>query len=331
MLSHTPSTHASRLLRARSLFMIGAVVSVLSMGAGCQAPKLPSFQKASESANSETARLEAAAKLVLAPGDSFDVNQTFFGFGGVITQLSALTKGSRTVQVAQYASLSSAELSWQTVLDRETDASRTARADAETLRLKGMASGTGPIPEPVIERVVTTGTVTQINLKDAHELYLPTYWNKGENRLQSEKSAIWLSDDAFQELTRTKKTVLDLGYLASGATGIVKNMTDLRNALNKLRNEAQGEEQKKDPLLLELISDQEEVSLVINGKETKVAVIRARNWFGEVVVLNNRQNPLILKATFNPLATGAAEIMGSEKGLKTLFGYEIKNINAAAF
>ena len=82
---------------------------------------------------------------------------------------------------------------------------------------------------------------------------------------------------------------------------------------------------------MEVDSDQEELSLIVNGKETKVSVIRAHNWYGEMVVLNNPQNPLILRMSFNPLTTAAAEIMGKEKGLKTLFGYEIKSLNLSTF
>lgn len=317
----------------RSRFMFAFLfLTTIMMGAGCQSPQLPSLGMSPTSTTNVTAVQESTTKLLLAPGDSFEVNQTFLGLGGVITQVSRLVDGVQTLTVKRFIPGDKAEASFETVLERETDTSRSARADAEAQRLKGTASGTMvAIPEPVMERVVTTGTLVNINLKSSHELYLPVYWKTGENSLLAEKSGLWLSNDAFQELVRTKKTVLDFGLLQSGAATLVKNVTDLRAAFAKLKQEATAQEKSKDPLLLEVDSDQEVASLVINGKETKVSVIRAHNWFGEVTILNNPQNPLILRMSFNPLTASAAELMGKDKGLKTLFGYEIKTIHAAAF
>lgn len=307
-----------------------AGILLASLGAGCQAPKLPSLSPTSTQ-TSGTAADQVTAKLQLQPGDSFDIDQTFLGIGGVVSKVADSIEGTRTVQITDFVPMKSANVSWQKVIERETDASRKARADAEALRLKGGASATTTVPDPVIQRVVTTGTVTQIDLHAPHELYLPTYWKDGDNRLLQDKSAIWLSDDAFQELTRTNKTELDYGYLASGASAIVKNISALNASLSKLRNAATDVGKTQDPLLLEVVSTNEEMPLLVNGKQVNVSVIRARNWFGEVTILNNRQNPLVLKMTYNPLVTGAAELLGNDKGLQTLFGYQINAINIAAF
>ena len=254
------------------------------------------------------------------------------GIGGVVTQLSRLMDGTRTFTITSFIPQVRADGSLETVVERETDGSRRARAEAEAIRLRASTTGTPRVlPEPVIERVVTTGTITGIDLKSSHELYPPAYWKTGENALVLEKSALWLSQDAFLELTRTQKTVLDFGFLQQAATRMLVNISELRTALAKLRQEATSQEKTKDPLLLEVDPDVTSHMIVVNGKEIHVPVVKAHNWFGEVLVLNNPQNPLILKLTFNPLTATAAEIMGKEKGLKTVFGYEIKNLHMAAY
>ena len=75
--------------------------------------------------------------------------------------------------------------------------------------------------------------------------------------------------------------------------------------------------------LTELAAEAEfiEWPLEVNGRPTVVSAIRARNWFGEIVVLNNRQNPLILKLSL------ASEEGGDDTAiLDELFGYEIKTV-----
>ncbi len=94
-----------------------------------------------------------------------------------------------------------------------------------------------------------------------------------------------------------------------------------------MRQQASDEEAFKD--LTELYADEEliEWRLKVNGEEKKVSAIRARNWFGEVIVLNNRQNPMILKVTLNPLAAGMDAASGNgESVMSRLFGYEVDNI-----
>ena len=310
---------------------LGALTIVV--GSGCQLPQLPSLVKgtATSTAMDTTAVQDATKKLIFTPSDSFEINQTFFGIGGAVTKLARLTQGTRTVTVTKFIPNQNADVSYETAVERETDASRTARAEIESKRLNARTSSTITLPDPVMERVISTGTIAHIELQSSHEVYLPAYWKVGQNDLLNEKSALWMSNDAFQELSRTKKTVLNFGILETGTSQLVKNVTEMKNAFAKLKQQAVMEEKKKDPMLVEMNGEQEEFTLVINGKDTTVSVIRAHNWFGEVVVLNNPKNPLILSMSFNPLTAGAAEIMGSEKGLKTLFGYQIKNLHLSAF
>lgn len=69
--------------------------------------------------------------------------------------------------------------------------------------------------------------------------------------------------------------------------------------------------------------------LDVNGQDTAVQAIQAFDDFGnEYVILDNLQNPLILKFTYNAVSTGA---IGIDVGIWTLIkavfsGYQIVEI-----
>jgi hypothetical protein len=87
---------------------------------------------------------------------------------------------------------------------------------------------------------------------------------------------------------------------------------------------------REDITLVKAVAPEEEYPLTVNGKEIRVKAIRARNWFGEIVVLKNPENPLVLKLSLNPLTYGAAGAVAKSADLKNVFGYEIAKLNVHA-
>src|SRR5262249_16166731 len=56
------------------------------------------------------------------------------------------------------------------------------------------------------------GNITLANMTTAHRMTLPLFWPQGELFL-SNSSAVWMSDQAFEELKRNGKTDWDPGIL----------------------------------------------------------------------------------------------------------------------
>lgn len=311
------------------------MVLLALLGAGCEFGNLPLVQRFSPSSSTSTVSfgstpLEAAKAIQFLPGDTFEVRQTVFGFGAFLPDLLGSKDGVRMVTVTRFAPTNFANFDWSVTSEKETDASIKARQayerDLETNpRGIGEQSPTQPVPQT--ERVTATGTVNNVSLKTPHSAHMPAYWSPGTTELMGEKSGIWLSEDAFQELVRTRHTILNLGIFDSEANQAARNVSELKSALDKLRKQANEDGKFKDLTLLEAEPDFIEYPLQVNGKTITVSAIKAKNWFGEIIVLNSLQNPMILKVTMSPLASTASDAIGGNVAfLDKLYGYEISNI-----
>lgn len=307
-----------------------AAAMVALMGAGCDwTGFLSGFSSSSTRSyiSATSTPVEAANAIQFLAGDTFEVRQTVLGFGAFLPDLLNSLDGVRTVTVKRFAPMHVAELAWSLTTTRETSASKKLRADYEA-ELKRNPRGIGQqIPTPptvATEKVTATGTLMGINLAVSHTAFLPTYWVEGDHSLQGEKTGIWLSDDAFQELVRTRRTILNLGLFDESLNDAVKSVGELKDAVARLRQDANTEGARKDLTELEADGEFIEWPIEINGERRAVSAIRAKNWFGEVIILNNRQNPMILKVTLNPVTAGVEAANGG--AIDKLFGYEVRNI-----
>lgn len=307
--------------RVRLLAVLG--LSLALAGAGCAWFKGADIPAAPVD---KTAALKAAEEIQFIAGDTFEIRQTVLGFGAFIPDLLKSEEGVRTVTIKRFAPTHAAELDWQLVVTRETESSKQLRASYEE-ELRRNPDTILPPPTTATERLTVFGQLLGINLRAPHTTFLPAYWPEGTHDMVGEKTAIWLSDDAYMELSKTNRTILNLGVFDDALNQAVKNVVELKDALATLRRQASEEEAFKD--LTELSAEPERIEwpLTVNGEEKMVSAIRARNWFGEVIVLNNRQNPMILKVTLNPLAAGMDAASGNgESVMSRLFGYEVNNI-----
>ena len=302
------------------------------LGVGCKAIPLPEgIGREQALRGEELAKLppeEAVKRLNFTPGDTFELHQTMLGFGAALPELLGQRDGVKTVTVTRFAPMHLAELAWSMEVKRETDESRTARESYERARDAGEAA---TLPAVRYESTTVSGALREIGLRNPHTTSLPASWTEGDQSLREEQSALWLSDDAYLELSRTGLTTLNLGVFDDETNRLAQGLQDVNKALSALRARASEDGKNHDLTLLKADAERVTVPLEVNGVEVKVTAIRAKNWFGEVTVLDNRQNPLILQLKINPLSAGLAETLGgSLSSLDQLLGYEIKKLRVQA-
>lgn len=283
---------------SRFLVILGVIAL---LGAGCSVLDKVGVTDGSGSASTSTA-LQAAQSIQFQPGDTFEVRQTVLGFGAFLPDFLKSKDGVRLIEIKRFAPFYHASLAWTLTAKESND--------------KGE-----------LVDVTATGTVSDLNIRNSHSAFLPAYWSEGDLS-ENERSGIWLADDPFQELSRTGHTVLNLGVFDAEANAAAKNVSDLKSVLSKLRNQAEEDGKYRDLTLMQAESEPIDWTLTVNGEEKHVSAIQAHSWFGDVVILNNRQNPLILKVTLNPITSAAADAATSGNGgmLDKLYGYEIDNI-----
>jgi hypothetical protein len=260
---------------------------------------------------------QAAERINLVPGSVIELRSTFLGFGAKLAAALAGEKkeGTRVVVIDRFAPGQTAGLSWKLSTKVEAESSIKAREAARAEKK--------PEPEPIMVDQTVNGKLAGLNLKDASSLLLPAYWPEKDDATALGTSAIWLSDDTFQGLSRNRVATLSFGILDASLQGAVSKVTEFKDALAKLQGQVTKIENRTDVFKLQGDADPVEWSLKVNGQDVKVEAIKARTWFGEIVVLNNRQNPLVLKATLNPAAAGITDLVTNFGALQALLGYEV--------
>jgi hypothetical protein len=174
-----------------------------------------------------------------------------------------------------------------------------------------------PAPTPQRENVSVARTIRATGLADAHDAYLPLYWQEPGARA-TETSLLWLSQDAFRELKTTRRTrwTPDIMTRLSLLPLVV---------LRQLEEEAADRE-----IYLEAGENFVSYDLLLNGQRTAVQAIKAYDSFGnEYLILDNEGNPLILRFTFNVMTTGA---IGIDAGvwllIKSVYsGYQVVHVD----
>lgn len=304
-----------------SIFVI--LLGVMALGAGCDwgktvisnitgsgqpaGPRLASFDGLSPA--------DASKNINFVPGSQVEMRQTYLGLGAKLAdKLSGDSKdGVRIITIERFAPMRVANIKWKLSRLVETSASVNARS-------KGTAT------EPVTEMQTVAGGLENIDLTSTHKLYPPAYWPT-ESIPAKSTSAIWVSNEVFEELSRTKTATVYFGITDQFLFGALNTAKQFSSAIDALKGEAKKIENKTDVDLTQADAELAEWPLNVNGKDIKVQVIKARNWFGEIVILNNPQNPLILKMTFNPLTKGVLDIVAGDGFLQTLLGYEITRLD----
>ena len=307
---------------------MAAFVAVMFVGAGCSMPSA-NLNTTSTDSFADLTPEASAERLQFLPGDTFQVKQTWLGLGASFPAWMQTKDGIRTVTIERFAPTNVGGFRWSAMAEQET-ASSTQRREAYEKQLKAKENLTDLLknpPQVEVEQVTTSGTVMNLGLAKAHTIGLPAYWpiNKQLDAL-SDNSGLWLSDDAFMELSKTNQTILNLGVFDASANTLLKTAVDFKAAMDALKNQAAQQEKMQDLTLVKAEPERIVVPIKVNGREVNVSAIKGKSWFGEFIVLNSRQNPLILKLTINPVTAGTAQAATGGTDINKVLGFEINDI-----
>lgn len=159
-----------------------------------------------------------------------------------------------------------------------------------------------------------TGSIVGGNLQNAYDLLPMPYW-RGDDQSAYGSGVLWLSDSIYENLTRSRFSTFRFGFLNPDVRATLPANSRLAKAMNELEKKVAAVSQDVTLTTAEATSTQ---LLIVNGTSTQVEVFTARNWFGEMTVLNNPKNPLVLRVKMNQLPVDA--LNGG------LFDYEITEI-----
>jgi len=214
--------------------------------------------------------------------------------------------GGMLVTVEEVQPKQSVTVAWQRTVEREI-------SSEEPTPVVGIGT---PAPTPDIKTMTQEGLITGQALDDAHAALLPIYWPQVETEA-TDTSLMWLSSQAFNELKETRQT--------RWSADVLTRLSNLpRWALDQI-DEATADRN------ISLTAEPEfiEFEVTIDNQPTAVQAIEAIDDFGnEYIILDNAENPLILKFTFNAVSTGA---IGIDVGIWTLIkaffsGYQVVEI-----
>ncbi|MBD3281881.1 hypothetical protein GF391_03995 [Candidatus Uhrbacteria bacterium] len=311
----------------RSVLFLALIGLLVVSGAGCFLFKA---QDETHPAGPRPADLEdvspaeAAKRINLVKGSRIEIRQ-----GDPQATKNAETSsasdnkiGLRIITIERFAPMNIAGLSWKLSQNVETKESISAR---ERYREQIAAGEEADEPEIETERLTVIGNLKDINLKGSHKLFLPAYWPTGEAAVP-DLSAIWVSQDVYEEITGTKNSTIYFGIMDSALYGAMSAADSFFSAIEALSSDASSIADRIDA---DLTSAEEPSTqmLMVNGQEVEVQVIKVRNWFGEITVLDNPQNPLILKMAFSTEGKEALKNSGQADFLKSLIGYEVTQLN----
>jgi hypothetical protein len=303
----------------RKLTILSILSLILILGAGCGKKEVvtPEGDVDTDVLASLSAE-EATKAIVFKKGSGFVIQQTVVPFEGKF-YIDEPKRSQRFVELSMFSPKHQAELIWQLEQFVETDESKQAREEFEESEHE---EGAEP-PEKKYGQLVSSGMLGTIEFVKSHELYLPIKWKMDEDHARS--SSVWVSDDVFQELSRTRNSTVYLDAVETAGEVTLGN-EELQTAVANLRETVRDVADRTDVDFMKAEGDVVEWPIIVNQQEIKVQAIKARNWFGEIVVLNNPDNPLILKFEFNPNVEGIEA--GSEEMniIRGLLGYEVVEI-----
>ena len=313
-------------MTSRPLLVTIVSVGFLSVfGAGCSLPSASSLRQAlgaSDGSSSSTSGKEltgpkpanfdglspsqAAQKIAFVGGDVIVMHQGFTGIGGQLAQKLGFggSAGERDIVVRSFAPLNTAAIEWK--LSAKVTPNPKDHADTGNRQ--------------------TTGSLVNAKLQSAHKLYLPGYWPQTTDKDALDTSLIWLSSQVYADLTKNKVTTLDLGVTDESLSKSFSGSADIKSAVDKIREQAGVAGAHTDLYTMTADEQPSTMTLKINDKDVTVQVLKARNWFGEITVLDSKTNPLVLDVTLNPLMLAAADATTGSSFVQTALGYHITEL-----
>jgi len=173
----------------------------------------------------------------------------------------------------------------------------------------------------------TEGHMTLANLVGARQMTLPAFWPAGDLFL-SNSSAIWLSDQAFQDLKKSHQTSWQLGLKSDSLMGEAQGFKLLEESLKGFQQGLQADEKKQQAAtIFEGGKRSKAFPVKINGKDSEVEAIEAENSVARLKILDNPQNPLILQVELNPTDSVGGVLFSPLTMLKPFLEYKVEEID----
>lgn len=263
--------------------------ALLLMGAGCDLSKKIEWRLPFSLEKALPASDPAAATkaIVLGSGLTFTVRPSALGVSGAIDEVFGLDERALMVEVTEADPETSLTLAWKT----------------------GSA----------------TGTLKLAQYGDAHAMLLPAFWLKGDSSAAA-NGGLWLSSDAYSDLVGAGKSEWRLGLAENAFSALSKAFKTFNDLSTRLSGSATAT-QVASPFTIEKTAVVEAYPLTIDGRIVLVRAIKATSWFAEFLILENPENPLILKVTVNPVAAPALKALESAEIRWDELGYEITSIS----
>lgn len=287
------------------------VVAAALVGAGCSKKAPEASQDNPGSRFAGLSATEITKQLNFKDGSSFVIASTAVKKNGAFEVTNDPSRSTRTVTLTQWNG-ETASFDWKLDQQLETEGSMQAR-DAQK----------DSPPEPVYETVTTEGTLTDLDFTKSHAMYLPIRWPEGKSG--DRESAVWVSKPVFEELSRTRNSTVYLNVIPA-LLDAARNATGLAGAIEQFRQKENSVIERTDTDFMKVEGDLVDWPLLVNGERVNVKAMKARNWFGEIVVLNNYDNPLVLKLDVGPPVEGAEGASPEMNLLKAIASYEINSI-----
>lgn len=268
MLHSTASTR-------RVLFLL-SILSVLGFGCNPQTPSSPS-PSASGPKPVDLSGLsphDAAQKIVVTSSSVIELRSKFTGSGiGIAHELGWGNEADYEIVIRRFAPGNRADIEWK----RSTNFKKSDGQD---------------------EKRQYVGTILGAALRQSHDMVLPSLWVEGERDALG-TGILWLSQDVYENLSRTHESTWTFGILNKELFGVVTSSAAFTRVIHQLTQES-SKPIYKDPTLTSADSPTVQ-KLKINGQEVEVEVVTAHNWLGEFTFLNNPQNPIILRASIKTI------------------------------
>ncbi len=272
-----------------------ALACLSTLGLGCAKPATVTQQAPDTVTGPKTARFEgvspaeATKKLLLTPSSVIVLRQNFADAGQTLA--SSMNLGStveRSLVVRRFAPGNTADIEWK----------------AQTTVQKGDKT----------ENRQLVGSIAGIGLKEGRELLPPALWNEGD-RNAGGLSAIWLPSEVFENLSKAQASTFISGVANAQAIDLMGLPKTVVDTLKTVRNTLKTETAKKDIDYATSAVDLGRMDVNANGSRVTVEVLNVSSWYGKFAVLNNAQNPIVLK--FTP----SKEL--ESKGAAGFYGFEV--------
>lgn len=168
------------------------------------------------------------------------------------------------------------------------------------------------------------GALTLSQYADAQAMLLPAFWQTGEMSA-SHNGGLWLARTAYDDLAAGREIEWRIS-LADGAMATLSTALQTFNALStKILGSATAVPEIS-PFTVKKTGTAEAFPLMIDGRAVLLRTIQASSWFADFVILDNPENPLILKVAVHPVAGPALRALEPAQIRWDELGYEITSL-----